>query len=277
MMPGALGRMDPLKRGSVWSAVSRASDTRDRRSLAAFSRSSTRSLLRVHSDGPSDKASLWKTVTTAVNVFAWKQQLLDKTALCHTSSSISALPPARRDERRVQDRTYDFSGPVTLAQGSKSRAVGSGITPAGLQYRSKGAWKRLRVVMSKWLCMDASYFLHLWNFLGLLSYALVISSFVRFVLAWSLCSQALAGSAAGAASAGVERSDGGPLRRGSFGDDARGEGAVGRESCTEELVKLRVLTALAIPGTVVGLVCLEEEKGGSETGVGRAMSALESL
>lgn len=93
--------------------------------------------------------------------------------------------------------------------------------------------------------MDASYFLHLWNFLGLLSYALVISSFVRFVLAWAHCADVLAGGheedallGAGAAQGGE---GGGVIRREGAGDRA------GVESCMEELVKLRVLTALAIP------------------------------
>ena len=246
------GRLDPHKRASVWSAVTRLSDSRsnDRRSIAAFSRASTRSLLRgwSTSEGATNMCdgslSLWKTVKTAVNVFSWKDRLLVNASRAATDARTADEPSSSGG------RSWPVSGArTTEPQRSKGRAAGDARSPATnpriWAYSSKGVWKRLRAAMSRWLCMDASYFLHLWNILGLLSYALVISSFVRFVLAWAHCADVLAGGHEEDALLGA-----GAAQGGEGGGGIRREGASARagvESCREELVQLRVLTALAIP------------------------------
>ena len=73
----------------------------------------------------------------------------------------------------------------------------------------------------------------MWNFLGLMAYSLVLASFACFVLTWLRCARAAATGKDGGG--GVSSSSGG----GSI--DSRDD------VCAVELVKLRALSALAIP------------------------------
>jgi len=85
--------------------------------------------------------------------------------------------------------------------------------------------------------MDLTYFLHMWNNLGLLAFSLVLASFAQFILTWSRCAHAALHHAALAAAAAAVNAD-----------DTQPVSAVDEDDvCAPELVKLRMLAAFAIP------------------------------
>lgn len=216
-----VGRMELHRRGSAFSMMSFLSDTRDRLSIPHLTR--TNSSLTAALDW--EPSSTWRKL---INAISWKNKL--RSAATLTSE---AGVRATEEDYGTQGET---SGPLwcevkapssspfssSFTSGSKQNERRPGIVFKRLSSASELA-KRLRRHLRRTLRINVSYFFKMWNALGLLAYALVLASYIRFVLTWLRCARA--------AAAGTDGGNGGD----------------GDEVCAGELVKLRVLAALAIP------------------------------
>ena len=144
--------------------------------------------------------------------------------------------------------------PVPFMSGSFRRNLSGQIEAGGRRhwFPSKreflAIFKRLRLVLSRTLHIDLSYFLHIWNFLGLVSFLLVLASYVRFVITWRVCARLSADiHAHGYSSVNNTSAGGSNVSSLSLQSDGAEIGAPYDNKCSAELAKLRVLTSLAIP------------------------------
>jgi hypothetical protein len=236
-----IGRMDLHRKGSAFSVTSFISDTRERLSIVPMSRanSSIRLLSRANSSLTSalesKSSSTWRVLVRAIS---FKSKLRSAANL-----STEAGVGGAEDGDGYGGAERETPGPMRFAGKASSSNPASSLACGHTQserrpgvffsWRNKSseAGKRLRRLFA-WTRINVSYFFRMWNFLGLMAYSLVLASFACFVLTWLRCARAVA---TGKDGAGAGSSSGGG------GMDS------GDDVCAVELVKLRALSALAIP------------------------------